>query len=94
MKSVQSEEARRNFRAILNEVEHDGEHVEIQRYQVPAAVMVPPDWYRRTSAIVDAVRAFTHDSDGHRLPGESELPVGELLRLIGDAAIKDLEAGQ
>jgi hypothetical protein len=30
----------------LSEVEHGG-FVEISRYQDPAAIMVPPDWYQR-----------------------------------------------
>ena len=45
---VQSEEARRRLRWLLSEVEHGG-FVEISRYQDPAAVMVPPDWYKRAA---------------------------------------------
>jgi prevent-host-death family protein len=43
---VQSDEARRRLRWLLSEVERGGV-VEISRYQDPAAVMVPPGWYRR-----------------------------------------------
>jgi len=45
---VRSDEARRRLRHLLSEVEHGG-FVEISRYQDPAAVMVPPDWYRRAA---------------------------------------------
>lgn len=46
MKEMSSDEARRNFRQVLNEVEHDGEHVTIKRYSITAAVLVPVDFYR------------------------------------------------
>jgi len=46
---VKSDKARRDLRWLLSEVEHGG-FVEISRYQDPAAVMVPPDWYRRAAA--------------------------------------------
>ena len=91
MREVKSEEARRTFRDLLDEAERGGV-IGILRYDRPAAIMVPPDWYARDMALRKAVLAFTHDTDGHWLPGESELPVGELLRLIGEAALKDLEA--
>lgn len=46
-KQVLSDEARRNFRALLNDVEHDDAHVTILRYATPAAVLVPVEWYER-----------------------------------------------
>jgi prevent-host-death family protein len=46
-KQVQSEEARRRFRALLDSVEHKDEHVTISRYNTPAAVLVPWQWYRQ-----------------------------------------------
>lgn len=46
-KQVLSDEARRNFRALLNEVEHQDVHVTILRYRTPAAVIVPVDWYEQ-----------------------------------------------
>lgn len=52
MKYVHTEEVRRNFRALLNEVEHDGEHVGILRYQIPAGVIVPPGWHDRAVALM------------------------------------------
>jgi antitoxin (DNA-binding transcriptional repressor) of toxin-antitoxin stability system len=88
---VSSDEARRSWRELLNAVEHNGEQITVLRYDIPAAVVVPVEWYRNALAVGLGVRAFTHDTDGHRLPGDSELPVGELLRLIGDEAIKELE---
>jgi antitoxin (DNA-binding transcriptional repressor) of toxin-antitoxin stability system len=47
MKEYRSDEARRAFREILNEVEHQGEHVEILRYYTPAAMLVPMEWYEK-----------------------------------------------
>jgi prevent-host-death family protein len=44
---VRSEEIRRRLRPLLNSVEHDGEHVTILRYDTPAAVIVPREWYDR-----------------------------------------------
>jgi len=41
---VRSDEARRNFRELLDQVAR-GYHVTIQRYDKPVAVMVPVDWY-------------------------------------------------
>ena len=90
MKQVGIEEARRAFRDLLDEAMR-GESTEIQRSGKPVAVLVPADWYRNALAVGEGVRAFTHDSDGHRLPGESQLPVGELLSAIGEAAIGELE---
>lgn len=43
---VKSDDARRRMRALLNQVERGG-FVEICRYQDPAAVMVPVEWYHR-----------------------------------------------
>ncbi len=90
MKQVGSEEARRAFRDLLDEAMR-GESTEIQRSGKPVAVLVPADWYRNALVLQRGVHAFTHDTDGHRLPGESELPVGELLSAIGEAAISELE---
>ena len=44
---VRSDEARRNLKALLNEVEYGGEHIVITRYNTPAVVMVPIDWYEQ-----------------------------------------------
>lgn len=54
-RQVRSDEARRNLRELLNAVEHDGEHVTILRYDTPAAVLVPVEWYRDAqTALIDA----------------------------------------
>jgi antitoxin (DNA-binding transcriptional repressor) of toxin-antitoxin stability system len=90
MESYRANEARLKMRDILTAVER-GEHVQIQRYDTPTAVVVPVDWYRNVLALKRGVHAFTHDTDGGWLPGESELPVGELLSAIGEAAITELE---
>lgn len=46
-RQVRTEEARRNFRELLNEVEHQGAHIAITRYDNPSAILVPLDWYER-----------------------------------------------
>jgi prevent-host-death family protein len=51
-RQVHSDEVRRNLRPLLNAVEHDGEHVTILRYDTPAAVMVPVDWYKQARAAI------------------------------------------
>jgi prevent-host-death family protein len=48
-KEVQSDTARRDFRTLLDGVEHHGEHVTILRYTTPAAVMVPVSWYEQAA---------------------------------------------
>jgi prevent-host-death family protein len=53
MKSVRSDEARRNFRDLLNDVEHQGERIEILRYKTPAAVIVPVEWWKRAKAALE-----------------------------------------
>lgn len=53
MKQIGSDDARRDFRALLNDVEHQGEHVTIMRYQTPAAVVVPVEWYEKARAAVE-----------------------------------------
>jgi hypothetical protein len=49
MKSYRADAARRKMRDILTAVEHD-EHVQIQRYDTPTAVIVSPRWFHRALA--------------------------------------------
>jgi len=49
-RQVRSDEARRNFRDLLDEVEHRGMHITIARYDKPAAVVVPVNWYEDAEA--------------------------------------------
>jgi hypothetical protein len=54
MKQVKSDEARRGFRDILDEMERDPESaVEIFRYDRPVAVVVSASWYRRATASLE-----------------------------------------
>jgi prevent-host-death family protein len=46
-RQVSSDEARRDFRVLLNFVEHERAHVTISRYNIPAAVLVPVEWYEQ-----------------------------------------------
>jgi prevent-host-death family protein len=47
---VRSDEARNKLRDLLDEVAHDGAHVYVLRYDKPAAVIVPVEWYERMKA--------------------------------------------
>jgi len=51
-----SDDARRNFRRLLNDVEH-GEHVVVLRYGQQSAVVVPADWYEQARSALAANRA-------------------------------------
>lgn len=53
---VRSDEARTKLRALLDLVAQDDAHVYILRYDTPAAVIVPVDWY-------ETVRAKTGEPD-------------------------------
>lgn len=53
MKTVQSEQVRRELRTLLNEVEGGGEHVGVLRYRTPAAVIVPYAWYEQARAALE-----------------------------------------
>lgn len=44
---VGSDEARRSFRDLLDAVEHKHEHITVLRYDKPAAVVVPVEWYEQ-----------------------------------------------
>ena len=46
MKSYRADAARRKMRDILTAVER-GEHVQIQRYDTPTAIVVSPGWFKR-----------------------------------------------
>ncbi len=58
VREIRSDEARRTLRDILDEIEHDGEHVTVLRYQRPAVVMVPVEWYQKARA---ALSEGVHD---------------------------------
>jgi antitoxin (DNA-binding transcriptional repressor) of toxin-antitoxin stability system len=49
-KQVPSDVVRREIRALLDDVQHRGEHVTILRYTTPAAVLVPVGWYEQAQA--------------------------------------------
>ena len=53
-KQVQAADARRDLSTLLDEVEHHGVHVEIRRYNDPAAYLVPPEWYERAEQALAA----------------------------------------
>ncbi len=51
---VGSDEARSNFRTLLDDIEHREAHVTILRHGKSVAVIVPVDWYDRATATVSA----------------------------------------
>ena len=59
MEQYTSEDARREWRRILNEVER-GEQVEITRYGKALAAVVPIEWRDK------AVAALAHQGEGHQ----------------------------
>jgi prevent-host-death family protein len=47
---VSAAAARQRFTTLLAAAERDGRHVTVTRHGVPAAVIVPPAWYRQALA--------------------------------------------
>ena len=47
---VRSAEAQAKFRDLLDDVE-DGAHIYVLRYDKPAAVLVPVEWYERVRTV-------------------------------------------
>lgn len=51
MRDVRSDEARRQFRDLLDEVQGDaGAAIRILRYDTPVAVIVSQEWYEQATA--------------------------------------------
>jgi prevent-host-death family protein len=98
MKEYRSDEARRAFREILNEVEHQGEHVTVLRYQTPAAVVVPVEWYDAVTALVADLEAYEAWRNravalrrGRRAAGLPAQDPRVVHHIDGDPANNDLE---
>jgi prevent-host-death family protein len=53
---VRSDEARRRLRNLVDEVEHDGAHIFVLRYNRPSAVIVPVEWYEQAKATISEGR--------------------------------------
>lgn len=47
---VRSDEARAKLRDLLDDIASDGAHIYLLRYDKPAAVLVPVDWYEDVKA--------------------------------------------
>ena len=47
---VRSDEARAKLRDLLDDIASDGAHIYVLRYDKPAAVLVPVDWYEDVKA--------------------------------------------
>lgn len=53
---VSSNEVRTKFREILDGVAYGGQHVRVQRYGRPAAVIVPSEWHEARQDVTDLGR--------------------------------------
>ena len=49
---VRSQEARDHLRDLLDEIGRDGAHVYVLRYDKPAAVIVPVEWYEHVKEVI------------------------------------------
>jgi prevent-host-death family protein len=78
MKLVGSQEARRDFRDLLDDAQR-GESAEISRNGKSVAVLVPAEWYKHTRA---ALRAFTDSNDPPVSAGEVRKHVVHLAGLL------------
>jgi antitoxin (DNA-binding transcriptional repressor) of toxin-antitoxin stability system len=63
-REVQSDEARRHWRGLLNQVEHQGEHIILLRYTTPSAVLVPVGWYESALSVLAPAGAIIGPSGG------------------------------
>ena len=50
---VRSAEAQAKFRDLLDEIAAEGSHVYVLRYDKPAAVLVPVEWFERARAALE-----------------------------------------
>jgi len=50
---VRSDELRARLRDLLDEIAKDGAHVYVLRYDKPAAVLVPVEWYEDVKRKLD-----------------------------------------
>lgn len=58
MRELKSDEARRGFRDLLDEVERDpAAAIKILRYERPVAVVVSAEWYEQAQRLITAVAA-------------------------------------
>jgi PHD/YefM family antitoxin component YafN of YafNO toxin-antitoxin module len=77
---MRSAEAQEKFRKLLDDAE-DGKHTYILRYDKPAAVLVPVDWYEQVRAFQESGRAA--DSPGPRLAAAADPLENVVKRLAG-----------
>jgi hypothetical protein len=60
---IRSDEARTKFRSLLDLVTQDDAHVYVLRYDTPAAVIVPVEWYEHQRAALAAFAEAGMDGD-------------------------------
>lgn len=80
IKRVLSDDARKRFREILDDVEHRGGVYEISRYRDPAAVLVPPEWF----ALAQAAVSLLADDTTVALTVPTATQAGRLRRLVSE----------
>ena len=62
MRQLRSDEARRQFRDLLDEVQRDpAAAIQVLRYDKPVAVVVSPEWYERAEQALADLRAQSQD---------------------------------
>lgn len=72
MKQVLSDQLRRDLRKLLDEIERDGEHVEVGRWDRPVAVLVPVVWHEKAEgalAVLDRLAFLADNWDAHAAAG-------------------------
>lgn len=63
---VRSDEARTRLRDLLDEVSHGDAHIYVLRYDKPAAVIVPVEWYEDMKAKLGMTEAAETTGDQQR----------------------------
>lgn len=87
MKILPANEARTRWREVLSDVEHHGEHYQVQRYGLPAAMIVPVAWYEKHAILSAKPRSKEHEviSSLSELEG---IPAAQRIDAIADLAIR------
>lgn len=55
VKQILSDDARKRFREVVDDIQQNNEHYQVLRYQTPSAMIVPVSWFERAKAALDMV---------------------------------------
>jgi PHD/YefM family antitoxin component YafN of YafNO toxin-antitoxin module len=58
-KQILSDDARKRFREVIDDIQQNNEHYLVLRYQTPSAMIVPVNWFERAKAALDLVSGDT-----------------------------------